>query len=149
MAGVRRGATAVMRFFAPLVFIAIVVQIFLAGEGIFGIKRIQELEDAKTLDPHRDLGFILAQPVAILFLIVALLAWHPDRKVRWVSILLPFLTFAQEPLAWAGRWTGGLHPVNAVLLLGLFGWLTHRLWRDARAARVEPAATAAPPTVET
>jgi hypothetical protein len=148
MAGVRRGATAVMRFFAPLVFVAIVVQIFLAGEGIFGIKRIQELEDAKTLDPHRALGFILAEPVAILFLIVALLAWHPDRKIRRVSLLLPFLTFAQDPLAWGGRWTGGLHPVNAVLLLVLFGWLTHRLWRDARAGRVEPAARAAT-TVET
>ena len=148
MAGVRRGATAVMRFFAPLFFIAIVVQIFLAGEGVFGIKRIQELEDAKTLDPHRGLGFILTEPVAILFLIVALLAWHPDRKIRRVSILLPFLTFAQEPLAWGGRWTGGLHPVNAVLLLVLFGWLTHRLWRDARAGRVEPTAPP-PPAVET
>jgi hypothetical protein len=129
-----------MRFFAPLIFIAIVVQIFLAGEGVFGIKHIQKLDDAKTLDPHRFLGFILTEPVSILFLIVALLAWHPDRKMRRVSILLPFLTFAQDPLAWGGRWTGGLHPVNAVLLLVLFGWLTHRLWREARSTTVEPAA---------
>ena len=138
MAGVRRGATAVMRFFAPLIFIAIVVQIFLAGEGIFGIKHIQKLEDAKTLDPHKALGFILTEPVSILFLIVALLAWHPDRKVRRVSILLPFLTFAQDPLAWFGRWTGGLHPLNAFLLLLLYGWLTKRLWREARGSRAEP-----------
>ena len=137
MAGVRRGATAVMRFFAPLIFIAIIVQIFLAGEGIFGLKGAVDIGKAKILDPHRALGFILTEPVSILFLIVALLAWHPDRKIRRVSILLPFLTFAQDPLAWGGRWTGALHPLNAFLLLALYGWLAHRLWRQARASKAE------------
>jgi hypothetical protein len=142
MAGVRRGATAVMRFFAPLMVIAIIVQIFLAGEGIFGaLKHTGKLEDDKILDPHRGLGFILAEPVSLLFLIVALLAWHSDRKVRYISILLPLLTFAQDPLAWGGRWSGGLHPVNAVLVLALFGWLSARLWRGRSA--VEPSE---PPT---
>src|SRR5437588_13128987 len=92
MQGVRRGARAVMKWFAPLIFLAIIAQILLAGEGIFGIKKGPKLDDQKTLDPHRALGFILTEPVAILFLIVALLAWHPDVKVRRIPLLLPFLT---------------------------------------------------------
>ena len=134
MEGVRRGARAVMKWFAPLIFAAIVVQILLAGEGIFGIKKGPKLDDQKALDPHRALGFILTEPVAILFLIVALLAWHPDVKVRRLSIFLPFLTFAQAPLAWGGRWSGMFHPLNAFLLLALYGWLSGRLHRGARTA---------------
>jgi hypothetical protein len=134
MEGVRRGARAVMKWFAPLVVLLIVVQILLAGEGIFGIKKGPKLDDQKTLDPHRALGFIITEPVALLFLIVALLAWHPDLKVRRLSIFLPFLTFAQAPLAWGGRWSGMFHPLNAFLLLALYGWLSGRLHRGARTA---------------
>jgi hypothetical protein len=137
MEGVKRGARAVMKWFAPLIFAAIVVQILLAGEGIFGIKKGPKLDDQKTLDPHRALGFILTEPVAILFLIVALLAWHPDVKVRRLSILLPFLTFAQAPLAWGGRWSGMFHPLNAFLLLAFYGWLSGRLHRGARTAAAD------------
>ena len=143
MEGVRRGAPAVMKWFAPLIFVAIVVQILLAGEGIFGIKKGPELDDQKTLDPHRALGFILTEPVAILFLILALLAWHPDLRVRRVSLLLPFLTFAQAPLSWGGRWSGMFHPLNAFLLLGLYGWLSGRLHRRGRVAADEHAAVPA------
>ena len=146
MQGVRRGARAVMKWFAPLIFLAIIAQILLAGEGIFGIKKGPKLGDQKTLDPHRALGFILTEPVAILFLIVALLAWHPDVKVRRISLLLPFLTFAQAPLAWGGRWSGMFHPLNAFLLLALYGWLSGRLHREGRAtAAVAPTPTAAAP----
>ena len=137
MQGVRRGARAVMKWFAPLIFLAIIAQILLAGEGIFGIKKGPKLDDQKTLDPHRALGFILTEPVAILFLIVALLAWHPDVKVRRLSIFLPFLTFAQAPLAWGGRWSGMFHPLNAFLLLALYGWLSGRLHRGARTAAAD------------
>jgi hypothetical protein len=140
MEGVRRGARAVMKWFAPLIFVAIVVQILLAGEGIFGIKKGPKLDDQKTLDPHRALGFIITEPVAILFLIVALLAWLPNKRLRRVSIGLPFLTFAQAPLAWGGRWSGMFHPLNAFLLLGLYGWLSGQLHRGARVAAEQPVA---------
>jgi uncharacterized protein DUF6220 len=134
MAGVRRGAVAVLRVYVPLFVLAVIVQIFLAGEGIFGIKGGAELDDQKVLDPHRGLGFVLAEPAALILLILALLAWFPDRRMRWISIVLPFLVFAQDPLAWGGRWTGALHPLNAFLVLGMLGWLTHRLRRPGTAA---------------
>jgi hypothetical protein len=132
-----------MRYFAPLIFLTIIVQIFLAGEGIFGIKHLKnDIGDAKTLDPHRALGFILTEPVALLFLIVALLAWLPQRRLRWLSLILPFELFAQAPLAWGGRWSGAFHPLNAFLLLGLFGYLSRRLWQEARAISAEQSGAA-------
>jgi hypothetical protein len=133
MAGVRNGARAVLRYFVPLYFVALIVQVFLAGEGIFGIKPGPKLDDQKTLDAHRGFGFILADPGALLLLIVALLAWHADKRIRAVSIVIPFLLFIQGILGGAGRWAGAFHPLNAFLLLGLTGWLTHRLWRDRTA----------------
>lgn len=132
MTGVRNGARVVLRYFAPLYVVAIIVQIFLAGEGIFGIKAGPKLDDQKTLDAHRGLGFILADPGALLLLIVALLAWHPDKRVRIISIVLPFLLFIQGILGGAGRWGGAFHPLNAFLILALFGVLSRRLWEEKR-----------------
>jgi hypothetical protein len=134
---VRRGARAVLRYYVPLLFLLVIVQIFLAGEGIFGIKKGPALDDQKTLDPHRVLGFLLTEPLAFLLLIVALLAWLPDRKLRRISIALPFLIFLQAPLSWGGRWSGAFHPLNAFLVLGLLGWLSGQLWRRHRAGTIE------------
>jgi hypothetical protein len=151
MVGVRRGARSVMKWFAALYVVLIVVQVFLAGEGIFGLNTIKHSDDcdkkggvaahltqcsgnSKTLDPHRALGFFLTFPGAILFLIVALLAWHPVTRVRIVSIVLPFLAFIQMLLPGAGRWVAGLHPVNAILLLALFGWLAYTLRKEQEVA---------------
>jgi hypothetical protein len=151
MAGTRRGARSVMKWFAAVYVVLIVVQVFLAGEGIFGLNNIKHSDDcdkgaahcianSKTLDPHRALGFFLTFPGAILFLIVALLAWHPVTRVRVVSIVLPFLAFVQMLLPGAGRWVAGLHPVNAILLLGLFGWLFYTL-RNEQEIGATPVAT--------
>ena len=83
MAGVRRGAVSVMKWFAALYVVLIIIQVYLAGEGIFGLNNIKNSDDcdktgahcianSKTLDAHRFLGFFLTFPGAILFLIVAL-----------------------------------------------------------------------------
>jgi hypothetical protein len=73
---------------------------------------------------------------------VALLAWHPNMRVRVVSIVVPILTFVQMFLAEGGLWAGGLHPLNAFLILGMYGWLFHRLRRESTVA--EPVAEAVP-----
>jgi uncharacterized protein DUF6220 len=141
VAGVRRGAVAVLRYYVPLFVFAVIVQIFLAGEGIFGIKGGPKLDDQKTLDPHRGLGYILAEPAALILLVLALLAWFPDRKMRWISIALPFLVFLQDPLSWGGRWSGAFHPLNAILVLALLGWLARRLWSGGGAVAAEASAS--------
>ena len=156
MSGVRRVARSVLKWFSALYVAAIIVQVFLAGAGIFGLKNIEHADacnkaaanciaDSKTLDPHRALGFFLTVPGALLFLIVALLAWYPDKRIRIVSIVVPILTFLLMILPGLGRWGGAFHPLDAILVLGLYGWLTHRLWHQQpeRAAPITPAAGSA------
>jgi hypothetical protein len=41
MGGVRRGARSVLKWFSALYVVAIIVQVFLAGEGIFGLNNIK------------------------------------------------------------------------------------------------------------
>jgi hypothetical protein len=150
----RAGARSVMKWFAGLYVLAIPVAVFLAGEGIFRLKNIVNSDDcskkgvnvaatdcvgnSNTLDAHRALGTILVL-FSILFLIVALIAWLPDKRARVVSIVAPILTFLQIVLAAIGGWVGGLHPVNAILVLILFGWLFVQLRGEKETA---PAATA-------
>ncbi len=149
MSGVRRGARSVLKWFSPLYVVLIVVQIFLAGEGVFRLRTVYDSDTCKnavcggstTLDPHRFLGFVLTEPLAILFLIAALLAWHPDTRMRVATIVAPVLTFMQVVLAGIGRWVGGLHVLNAVLVLGMYGWLTYRLRHE------QPASADAGPAV--
>lgn len=150
MSGMRPRARSVMKWFAGLYVVLIVVQVFLAGEGIFGLNNIKHSDDcdkagaqcianSKTLDPHRALGFFLTLPGALLFLIVALLAWHTNKRTRTVSIALPFLLFIQMILPGLGRWVAALHPVNAILVLGLFAWLFVQLRREGTSGPAAPA----------
>ena len=144
MGALRRAMRSVLVWFSAVYVLAIVVAIFLAGEGIFRLNNVANGDDcskkgvnvaatdcvgnSNTLDAHRALGTVLVF-FSILFLIAALLAWLPDRPARIVSIVAPILTFLQVVLAAIGGWVGGLHPVNAVLVLALYGWLFHRLRR--------------------
>ena len=152
----RRGARAVMKWFSLLYVVLIVIQVYLAGEGIFGLNVIKHSEDcdknganlvaqhcvgnSKTLDAHRALGFFLTFPGAILFLIVALVAWHPNTRIRTISIVVPILTFIQMILPGTGRWGAALHPVNAILILGMYGWLFHALRKEGSQTAEVPAA---------
>ena len=130
MAGVRRGARAVLKYFIALYIVAVIIQVFLAGEGIFGAEGSPTDDDqSTTLDPHRGLGWFLTMPIAFLLLIVALLAWLPNKRNRVLAIALPFILFVQLILGDAGRWGGAFHPLNAILILGILGYLANQLWR--------------------
>ena len=150
----RGRATGVLKWFSALYVVLIVIQVYLAGEGIFGLNVIKHSGDCdkkganlaaqhcvgntNTLDAHRALGFFLTFPGAVLFLIVALVAWHPNMRIRRISILVPILTFVQMILPGLGRWGGALHPVNAFLILGMYGFLFGALRREAPEAAAEP-----------
>ena len=143
-----------MKWFAALYVVAIIVAVFLAGEGIFRLKNIVNGDDcskkgvnvaatdcvgnSNSLDAHRALGSLLVL-FSILFLIIALIAWLPNTKDRIISIVAPILTFLQIVLAAIGGWVGGLHPINAFVVLFLYGWLFHRL----RKGEPEPPTAAA------
>jgi len=146
----RHGAAVVLKWFSLLYVVLIVIQVYLAGEGIFGLNVIKHADDCNksganlvadhcvgtstTLDAHRALGFFLTLPGALLFLICALIAWLPNKRVRIISIVAPILTFVQMILPGLGRWGGALHPVNAILILGMYGWLFHTLRKEGAEA---------------
>jgi Family of unknown function (DUF6220) len=142
MAGVRRVTRSILRYAYPLYVVAIILQVYFAGEGIFGAGD-SSIEDANSLDLHRGFGFFIAQPFAVLLLIVTLLAWLPNKRIRWLSILAPILLVVQSILPETGRWAGGLHPLNAFVLLGLMGYLTWTFRSgEALAGEATPAAGA-------
>ena len=68
----------------------------------------------------------------------AALASQPSMRGRVVSILAPILTFLQLVLAMVGKWVGGLHVLNAILILGMYGWLTYRLRHEQTASAEAP-----------
>jgi hypothetical protein len=136
MTGLRHGAWTGLRYVTVLFFLGVIVQFFLVGYGLFAMKHGATIDNATSLDAHRAFGFILSDIGAGLLLILVLLAW-PARRLLGLWILLAVLAFLQSVLASVGytHWgVGMLHPVNALLLLGLSGHLAHRSWARRPAA---------------
>jgi len=146
MTAVRRGAWVALRYVTSLFFVGVIVQFFLVGYGLFAMKHGATIDNAKSLDAHRGLGWILSEFGAILMLILVLLAW-PARRLLGLWILLVVLDFFQGVLASSGyhHWgLGMLHPVNALLLLALSGRLAHYAWTTRKSKEVAAAPAAAP-----
>jgi hypothetical protein len=146
MGALRRGAWVVLRYVTSLFALGVVVQFFLVGIGLFGMKAGSNIDNAHSLNAHRDFGWILTEFGAGLMLIFVLLSWPTPRRLLGLWILLCVLAFPVQPvLASSGfhhKWVGMLHPVNALLLLGLSGYLARHSWsaRRAEAPQVAPAA---------
>jgi hypothetical protein len=147
---VRRGAAVVQRYVVTLYFIGVIVQFFLVGYGLFGMKHGATIDDAKSLDAHRGVGFLIVEFVGGVLLIATLVAWQKPlgRKVG-LYVLLCLLGVVQAILATEGfhhKWVGMFHPVNALILLGLSGSLAFRSWREARAGAPQESVTASAAT---
>ena len=146
MAAVRRGAWVALKYVTSLFFLGVIVQFFLVGYGLFAMKHGATIDNAKSLDPHRGLGWILSTYGAPLMLILVLLAW-PARRLLLAWIVLAVLAFFQAILAAAGyhHWGLGMfHPVNAVILLALSGRLAHYAWTTGKSAEAAEAPAAVP-----
>ncbi|HEX3783040.1 MAG TPA: DUF6220 domain-containing protein [Pseudonocardiaceae bacterium] len=116
--GLRQGAIAALRYGAMLFGALVIVQIYLAGSGIFAATGPVKL--ASSLDPHRVLGNVLAV-VALLVLIAAIVA-RPGRRSLITAIVMFVLTGIEGLVAGWGStspYLGALHPVIAVVILGL------------------------------
>ena len=128
----------VHRFWLVILALALVVQIFLAGLGAFGVA--EAVEDAAVssegfedeFGPHAALGHLIWFGTILLFLLA--LAARVGRTRVLVSLAVVVLGFVQILLAAAGEsapFVGGLHPVNGVLILVLVAWLAERAWRGS------------------
>jgi len=145
MAAVRRGAWVGLRYVTTIFFLGVIVQFFLVGIGLFGMKDGATIDNAKSLDPHRAFGFILADGGAILMLVLVLLAWPTPRRLLGLWILLAVLAFVQPVLAdFHHKWVGMFHPVNALLLFGLSGYLGRYAWTTRKRVASEAVPAAAP-----
>jgi len=146
MTAVRRGAWVALRYVTTLFLLGVVVQFFLVGYGLFAMKHGATIDNAKSLDSHRGLGWTLSTYGAGLMLILVLLAW-PSRRLLGAWIVLAVLAFVQAILASAGykHWGFGMfHPVVAIILLGLSGRLAHYAWTTGKSGEVAAAPGAAP-----
>jgi hypothetical protein len=88
---------------------ALVLQVFLAGVGLFGT--------GPEMEPHRGLGWFLHLP--LLLILVAALVARVGRPTMWWVLAL-FVTGAVQPFLPGLRDTApvlaALHPLNAVAL---------------------------------
>ena len=149
---IRRSAAVAQRYLVSLFFLGVVVQFFLVGYGLFGMKAGDTIGNAHSLNAHRDFGWVLTQFGGLLLLLVTLVAWQkPLRDRVGLYVLLCVLAFPVQPLLAAGgehhRYVGMLHPVNAILLLGLSFTLARRAWAGRRADARAPEVAAAPSTL--
>jgi hypothetical protein len=102
---------------ALAIALGVFLQVYLIGAYIFGA-------GSDALDAHTTVGFTV-HGLEVLVFLVALVAWLPRADVG-LSLLLALLGTTQIALADAHGWTGGLHPLGALLVLVLAGAIVRR-----------------------
>jgi hypothetical protein len=128
MTSLRQSATAGYRWLTLLFFVAVVVQFFLAGLGVFDIQPGHVLDNQTSLDPHRALGSVMIVVAIVILLLVALA--RPTRVVAVPYTVLLVCTILQAVFAGiGGKAGGGLHGLNACAVFGVSGYLAHRAFR--------------------
>jgi hypothetical protein len=126
LTGVRRGAFIGYQWLLLAFLLLGVVQIFLAGLGVFNLDG-QELgaKGETAFDPHRNLGFAMGG-LALVVLILALIA-RPGARAIILSAAMFLLAFlAQSLLAGLGEDSpvfGGLHALDGLGILAIAGFL--------------------------
>jgi hypothetical protein len=139
---------AIYRVWVTILTAAVVLQIFFAGYGAFDDYHKLN-KDGSTIDqasfdhsfnPHIVLGYLIWIG-GVVFLLVAFGTRNRPRIYRALGVL--GLLTLQVLLAWIGYevpWVaGGLHPVNAFIILGFLASITYREWKGGASA-AEPAA---------
>ena len=117
VAALRRGAAWLHLALALAIALGVFLQVYLIGAYIFGA-------GSDALDAHTDVGFTV-HGLEMLLLLVALVAWLPRVDIG-LSLLMAALGTTQIALASARGWTGGLHPLGALLVLVLAAVIVRR-----------------------
>jgi hypothetical protein len=118
--GVRQAARAAFVVVAWLFVACSIIQVFLAGLGVFA--------GAQNFATHRDFGYLFGL-LTIVLIALALVGRMPRRFVGLTVLLL--VLFALQSV-FIVAWRSGapavaaLHPVNALLIVGLSAMLARR-----------------------
>lgn len=115
----RRGAATGYQWLLLVFVVAGVVQIFLAGLGVFHHHSV-------GLGPHETLGFVIGV-IAVLILVLALAARPGGRAIVGAAVLVVQTDFLQSLLAGLGNdddpvW-GGLHALDGLLAIAVACYL--------------------------
>jgi Family of unknown function (DUF6220) len=142
----------IYRVWATILTAAVVLQIFFAGFGAFdtadkvsnGTVDDSSFED--SFGAHIGLGYLILLGT-LLFLLISF--GTRDRKRIFRALAVFGLLVLQVILASVGEGValvGGLHPLNAFVILGLLGSITYREWKGRSAESTEAAPVAATPS---
>ena len=144
----------IYRVWVTILTAAVVLQIFFAGYGAFDAA--SKLEDegstidqdgfSSSFDPHIALGYFIFLGTLVL-LLLSFGARGKSRILRSLGVV--GLVALQIVLAWTGYGVpyvaGGLHPINAFVILGFLGSITYREWKARKVEASEAAAVPAAP----
>jgi hypothetical protein len=133
---------AAFRWLTSILFIAIVVQVGLAGYGAFNaIHKADHVSVSKKtiehgFDAHAALGTLIVV-VMLLLLIAAVAAKAGPLAVRLAGVLLALgvLQAILGAVSTSAPAVGFLHTVNALAIYAISGLLAHRAWTAERRAR--------------
>jgi hypothetical protein len=139
----------IYRVWATILTAAVVLQIFFAGYGAFDAANKLD-KDGSTIDqdgfnasfdPHIATGYFIWLG-GIIFLLISFGTRTRSKIFRALGVA--GLLTLQVLLAWTGYGApyiaGGLHPINAFIILGFLGSITYREWKGrSAAADVAPA----------
>ena len=129
---------AVYRYWSWLVFLAVIVQVGFAGYGAFATAK--DIDDSGSVDEdmfidnfglHMGLGYIIVL-TGLILLILAAVARH---RIKHSAILFGLLVL-QVILAWVGFGVpavGFFHPVNALAIFAVSGWIALGEWQTRTA----------------
>jgi hypothetical protein len=146
---------AIYRVWVAILTAAVVLQIFFAGYGAFDAANKLEDEGSTidqdafiaSFDPHIALGYFLFLGSLVL-LFISFGARGKARILR--SLAVVGLMVLQILLAWIGFGVpyiaGGLHPINAFVILGFLGSITYREWKARKVEAPEAAPVPATPS---
>jgi hypothetical protein len=136
---------ALYRIWTSVFFLAVVVQVGLAGYGAFHtVKKAEDVGSItkKTVENGWDAHAIFGTIVVIASLLLLAFAFAARRQMSWdprkLTGILFVLTAIQMVLPELGRKVpalGWLHPIDALAIYALAATLAHRAWtkRDAPA----------------
>ena len=118
----RRISRAIHPWVAALLVIGLLVQIFLAGMGIFAGRA--------SFATHRDVGFTL-QVLPFILILTSVLGGFGRRHAIPATVMFIQFFLQSILLLWRDDLPAiaALHPVNGVLILVVAAWLAWDAWR--------------------
>jgi hypothetical protein len=121
--GVRRAARTGYRWLLLVFLLAVAVQIFLAGLGVFSFGNGDRSGGDHAFSAHQGLGFAIAG-ASVLLLALAIAA-RPDKLALWLAVALVvqtcLLKSLLDGLADNTAVFGGLHALDGLLIAASAG----------------------------